>query len=136
MRLLYRSNPSKEEICYRLTTVSFGDKSSPFTSGESVTFLCDKFGDNFPNANETLRHDRYVDDIVQGSVCEQQLLTKYKEVSMLLKIGGFSLSKSWTNSPLLYDYILTQNVDELSVKAADVFNYDDEIIPIKNSRKN
>ena len=46
---------------------------------------------------------------------------------MLLKVGGFSLSKSWTNSPLVYDYILNEKVDELSAKASSVFNYDDEI---------
>jgi len=126
-RFLYRSDPSKEPTLYRLTTVSFGDTSSPFTSSESLTFLCQKFGACFKLADETLRKQRYVDDICQFNNDEEKLLENYKQVATLLSIGGFQLSKSFTNSPLVYDYIMNQKKDELSEKAYRVFNYDDEI---------
>ena len=83
---------------YQWTRILFGNKSSPNASQKVLTTVGELFGEQYPNAKETVDNSCYMDDCVDSRATEfdlQQLVTELPE--MLLK-ADMKLCKFYTNS--------------------------------------
>ncbi len=99
-RFLWRAmDTTKEPEVYRLTTVTFGLTSSPFTSIQTVRDLVDLQRDEFPKAANEIEQNMFVDDVITGDDTVEDASKLTMDLKNLLKNGGFTLRKFISNRP-------------------------------------
>lgn len=96
--ILWRNDPSKPVLTYRLKTVTYGVNSSPFLAIKTLHQLADDEGGDFPEAAEILRTQTYVDDVIAGADSEVDAIRLQSQLISLLLRGGFELRKWASNS--------------------------------------
>lgn len=72
-RFVWRSDESLPIRDYRLTTVTFGQASAPFTATRTLVKLAEEVKDTHPIASAVLLEETYVDDLHYGSHCWDDL---------------------------------------------------------------
>lgn len=104
-RLLYRFQPTGPIETFEMTTVTFGQRSSPFLAIRTLHQLAADEGLAYPEVQQTIYHDLYVDDVVTGADCEESALQLQKDLIKVFKLGGFELRKWCSNAARLLEAI-------------------------------
>lgn len=107
--IYWREDTSVPLKVYQLTTVTYGMTSSPYLANRVVQQLIMDEGKNHPLAAEALQQQIYVDDALLGSNSLEEALHLQEDVVLLLKKGGFELSKWSSNHPKLLENVMQDN---------------------------
>jgi len=91
MRFIWRNGiQNTDPEVWRLTSVAFGFKSSPFQASFTLRKHADLFKDKFPLAQSPIHWNTYMDDTTDGDLCQHkarqmlhQLVALLQEASML-----------------------------------------------------
>ncbi|XP_047996324.1 uncharacterized protein LOC125234163 [Leguminivora glycinivorella] len=95
--IFWRESPDLPLRVYRLNTVTYGMKSSPYLAIRTLRQLADDEEMQFPAAAQLLRSSVYMDDILGGADSIEDAGKLKQELTDLLRSGGFEFSK-WTSS--------------------------------------
>lgn len=98
-RILWRFNQSEPIREYRLTTLVFGIKSSPFIAMRCIKQVANENKFAYPIACSILEEDTFVDDIVSGADSLAEALQVQSDLTHILKKSGFELRKWASNDP-------------------------------------
>ncbi|XP_075991281.1 uncharacterized protein LOC142986630 [Anticarsia gemmatalis] len=101
-RVLWRGNTTSKNHDvdikdYRLKTVTFGTASAPYLAIKALMKLAEDEGKPYPEAAKIIREDFYVDDVMSGGDTTEQAICLSKDVTTILKRGGFELQK-WASN--------------------------------------
>ena len=91
---------------YIWNSILFGNVASPNGSQKVLSSVCDMFGKEFPEAEETLRHSLYMDDASDSRPTEEKALATAQQLIQLLDKCTMPIHKFYTNSTLVI-----QNLD-------------------------
>ena len=83
----------KDIVTLRFTRVPFGCVSSPFLLGATLQEHLNTLRQNYPETVAELRNDLYVDDVISGGTCEQEVTKVKEEAKEIFDQGGFTLHK-------------------------------------------
>ena len=104
-RFIWRASEDEPLRDCRLTTVTFGEASAPFTATRTLVKLAEDLQSSHPKASSIIRHDSYVDDIHNGEFSEEELMGSCNQLIEALQSAGFSLRKFSTNSCALREQL-------------------------------
>lgn len=96
-RILWRTEPEADLQTYKLTTVTFGTASAPYTAIRVMHQLATDEGERFPRAAVSVRCQMYVDDILDGADDIETAVQLQTELVEMLRTGSFHLRK-WTSN--------------------------------------
>lgn len=102
-RILWRMNGELNE--YKLTRVTFGTASAPYLATKALHQLAIDEEINFPIASTTTKLDYYIDDFLSGSDNLEESCEVYRQMTGLMKAGGFQLQKWASNNRDFEDYV-------------------------------
>ncbi|XP_071581643.1 uncharacterized protein [Temnothorax nylanderi] len=122
-RILWRPPKSLLILLYRLLTVTYGQKASPFLALCSLLQLARDEGKHFPDAVSIIEESTYVDDVLFGADDILSLLEKRKQLVGMMNRGGFPLRKWAANSAEL----LTDIPDDQRESSDHPINRDDTL---------
>ena len=91
---------------YVWNSILFGNVASPNGSQKAIATACDLFGEEFPEAVETLRNSFYMDDASDSRPTEEQALETAKQLLGIMDKVSMPIHKFYSNSPLVL-----QNID-------------------------
>lgn len=112
-KILWRSSPDQLLREYTLTTVAYGTKAAPFLAMMTLKQLANDERHNFPEAAAILETSFYMDDLLCSTDSIQSAIKLKKDLTKLLKSGGFNLRKWSSNeAQLLHDEGSTSNIPE------------------------
>jgi hypothetical protein len=83
----------KDFVTLHFTRVPFGCVSSPFLLGATLQEHLNTLEQNYPETVAELRNDLYVDDVISGGTCEQEVTKVKEEAKEIFDQGGFTLHK-------------------------------------------
>ncbi|KAF0689189.1 Integrase catalytic domain-containing protein, partial [Aphis craccivora] len=104
-RLLYRFQPTDPVQVFEMTTVTFGQRSSPFLAIRTLHQLAADEAANHPEVQKVIYTDLYVDDVATGTKCEESALRLQQDLINVFKRGGFDLRKWSSNSIALLEAV-------------------------------
>uniref|UniRef100_A0A2S2NFZ7 Reverse transcriptase domain-containing protein n=1 Tax=Schizaphis graminum TaxID=13262 RepID=A0A2S2NFZ7_SCHGA len=104
-RLLFRFQPSDPVQTYEMSTVTFGQRSSPFLAIRTLHQLAEDEAKAYPNVQKVIYQDLYVDDVVTGADSEEEALKLQQEVIKVFERGKFELQKWSSNAPALLEAV-------------------------------
>ena len=108
LRLLWWDNddPTEQPSDYELTCHTFGLTSSPFVCNYVLKYLAEKNESLFHKETiDTVKNNFYVDDCLKSVKTDNEAITLVSELSRLLSLGGFDLTKWVSNSPDVMSHI-------------------------------
>ncbi|XP_062526540.1 uncharacterized protein LOC134199505 [Bombyx mori] len=105
-RIVWRTSPEQTIRDYRLRTVTFGVKSSPYLALRTIKQLAQDEAERFKLASPVLLNDVFVDDVVSGEDSEVSALALQQELIGICGAAGFELRKWHSNSPALLAAVL------------------------------
>ncbi|XP_043259316.1 uncharacterized protein LOC122401314 [Colletes gigas] len=108
-KILWRECENETIRVFQLNTVTQGTASAPFLASRTLHQLADDEGHKFPLAAISLKNDFYVDDLLSGANTIQEALELKRQVTQILKLGGFELHKWASNKS---EVIARANNDE------------------------
>jgi len=94
---------------YWLSIFFFGTASTPFIAIRVVRQLAEDERENYPLAEEVLKHEIYVDDIISGDHTISAAQNKSFQIQNALKSANMKLRKWSSNDIALLDRILSSN---------------------------
>ncbi|XP_063636148.1 uncharacterized protein LOC134806757 [Cydia splendana] len=97
-RILWRKNTSDPVKDYRLLRVTFGTASAPYLAVKTLQQVAEDEGKEYPLASKTIKEDFFMDDLMTGSDTVQVAVDVAKQITEILKKGGFALQKWASNS--------------------------------------
>lgn len=100
-RIVWRSSPNEPLQDYRLTTVVYGLKPSPYLALRTLHQLVQDEGQAYPLASNAILNHTYVDDVVTGSSSLDEANALKDELIDLCSKAGFTLRKWSSNNPSL-----------------------------------
>ncbi|XP_031333985.1 uncharacterized protein LOC116163998 [Photinus pyralis] len=115
-----RNQPIRE---YQLNTVTYGTAAAPYLAIKTLQQLAEDEKEEYPYAARVTLQDFYVDDILSGANSIPQVVQLQKELTNMLKKGGFQLHKWAANK----EETLTTIPMEARDPAVAEFNNDDQI---------
>ncbi|XP_022832263.1 uncharacterized protein LOC111360545 [Spodoptera litura] len=104
-RILWRENPDVKIQVLRHLRVTFGTSSAPYLAVRSLQQLAQDEGAEFPLAKNRVLSDFYMDDLMTGCQTIEEGVETYKQISEMLKRGGFQLQKWASNNKVLLKLI-------------------------------
>ncbi|XP_018315341.1 uncharacterized protein [Mycetomoellerius zeteki] len=118
-RILWRDNVRSDIKGFELTTVTYGTSSASYLATRCLTYLAEQHEATFPVGSRCVRQDFYMDDMLTGAdtITEAELIVK--EVTQLLRLGLFELSKWASNCPQLLDYVGGQHGDSIVISSSE-----------------
>ncbi|XP_043263007.1 uncharacterized protein LOC122403517 [Colletes gigas] len=108
-KILWRECENETIRVFKLNTVTQGTASAPFLASRTLHQLADDEGHKFPLAAISLKNDFYVDDLLSGANTIQEALELKRQVTQILRLGGFALHKWASNKS---EVIARSNIDE------------------------
>ncbi|KAL0882691.1 hypothetical protein ABMA27_001114 [Loxostege sticticalis] len=96
-RILWRDEPEEEIKEYELRTVTFGTASAPYLAVRALHQVAIDEGREHPHAAENILNNFYMDDLMTGSHSVEEGVELYRQISEILKKGGFKLQK-WNSN--------------------------------------
>lgn len=102
-RIIYRKSAKDPVSEYWLTVVTCGLRSSPYNAVRTLNQCAYDHGQQYQQAAKIVLTDFYVDDLLTSMDTEAQALQIKGEVTALLKLGGFELTKWCSNYPAIMD---------------------------------
>jgi len=118
-RILWRSNPEAEINAYELVTLTYGTAPASYLATRCLLHLADQYASRFSFGSVCLKQDFYVDDMLTGADTIEEAQLIREEITQILSLGAFELSKWASNEPEL-------------LRSAGTLN--DELVPIKDER--
>ncbi|XP_062712200.1 uncharacterized protein LOC134289763 [Aedes albopictus] len=115
-QILWRGSPSEPIRTYQLKTVTYGLASSPFHAARVLNQLADDEGQRFPLAVPVVLKGTYVDDVITGDDDHDKMAETCKQLSEMMKCGGFVLRK-WASN---YKTVLRHVPEELWETSAEL----------------
>lgn len=97
-RIVWRSDPTEPLGEYRLLTVTFGTSCAPYLAVKTLRRTAMDEGSNFPEAKRIILHDFYMDDLLSGKDNIEEAIEVQRQITTILKLGGFKLQKWCSNS--------------------------------------
>lgn len=95
--IVWRDNPEDSCKAYKLLTVTFGTASAPYLAVRTLLQLAEDEKHQFPIAAEIVKESFYMDDLMLGCSNTSEALEAYRQLTQLLKRGGFELQK-WSSN--------------------------------------
>lgn len=92
-----------------MTTVTFGQRSSPYLAIRTLHQLAIDEGLIYPDVKRVIYNDLYVDDIVTGTNCEEVALQLQQDIISVFKSGSFELRKWSINSVRLLEAVQSEH---------------------------
>jgi len=86
-----------------MTTVTFGQRSSPILEIRTLLQLGSDEAGDYSDVQRVLRNDLYVDNVVTGAYCVESALQLQQNLIKVLKKGQFELRKWSSNSVKVLD---------------------------------
>lgn len=83
---------------YKLTTVTFGTASAPYTAIEPLHRIAHDESSRYPLAANVLKNETYVDDVYTGSHTIEDTIAIRDQIQSALKSAGMMLHKWASNS--------------------------------------
>ncbi|XP_045540617.1 uncharacterized protein LOC106708519 [Papilio machaon] len=146
-RIYWRENPDAELQHLRHLRVTFGTSSAPYLAVRSLQQLAYDEGSDFPLIKDKVLFDFYMDDLMSGCESTEDGLEIYKQLTEMLRRGGFQLQKWSSNSSSLMNLIKegqdVNNVREIKLdevskilgltwnKVTDEFEYTVNLPPLE-----
>lgn len=109
--ILWRKSSDQPLSTFKLTTVTYGQNSSPFLAIKTLAQLADDEGHDFPQAAEVLKKHTYVDDVITGASTVEDALQLQQQLISLLQRGGFELRKWSSNSYQLLEALPQEHLE-------------------------
>ncbi|XP_063383605.1 uncharacterized protein LOC134669918 [Cydia fagiglandana] len=97
-RIVWRSDAQKPIEDYKLVTVTFGTSCAPYLAIKTLRQVAIDEGQEYPEAQRIILEDFYMDDVLSGQETEDEAKRNQKEITAILKKGGFELQKWSSNS--------------------------------------
>ncbi|XP_063540783.1 uncharacterized protein LOC134749694 [Cydia strobilella] len=97
-RIVWRTDVNKPIEDYKLLTVTFGTSCAPYLAIKTLRQVAIDDGQEYPEAQRIILEDFYMDDVLSGHETEDQAKRNQKEITEILKKGGFELQKWSSNS--------------------------------------
>ncbi|XP_055543232.1 uncharacterized protein LOC129728796 [Wyeomyia smithii] len=94
-------NTENRPTTFELTTVTYGCSSAPYLATRVLTQLATDEAAEFPLASRIVKQDSYVDDFLTGGNSPAEVIEIYKQLSEMLRRGGFGVHKFCSNSELV-----------------------------------
>lgn len=104
-RIFWRSNPKDEIREYCLTTVIYGQTSSPVTAIMVMQEGASKLKEKYPRAAEFIKEDFYMDDGFSGANDENDAIKLVNDLTIIFNSMGLPLNKWKSNSQQLMNYV-------------------------------
>lgn len=96
-RILYRRSTSDPITEYWLTVVTYGMKSSPYNAIKTLNQCATDHEQHYGQAAKIVMNDFYFDDMLTSMDTEAEAIRMKEQVTNLLKLGGFELTKWCSN---------------------------------------
>ncbi|XP_061729288.1 uncharacterized protein LOC133534210, partial [Cydia pomonella] len=96
--IVWRTDTKKPIEDYKLLTVTFGTSCAPYLAIKTLRQVAIDEGQEYPEAQRIILEDFYMDDVLSGHETEEQAKRNQKEITAILKKGGFELQKWSSNS--------------------------------------
>ena len=107
LRFLWRDQDD-QLLTYRFCRVVFGINSSPFLLNATIQHHMGNYLTGNENITKQFIRDLYVDDSTTSVNSVEEGMSFYDFAKTSLKEGGFNLTKWYTNSPDLMNYIVSR----------------------------
>ncbi|XP_018364348.1 PREDICTED: uncharacterized protein LOC108762043, partial [Trachymyrmex cornetzi] len=102
-RILWRNSPQDKLKTFELLTLTYGTASASFLAIRVIHKLAEDESELFPIGSRIILRDFYVDDLLTGSSTLEEALEIKKQITELLKKGGFELTKWSANHHALLE---------------------------------
>ncbi|XP_063391167.1 uncharacterized protein LOC134676697 [Cydia fagiglandana] len=132
-RILWRQDESEELKEYRMLRVTFGTAPAPYLAVKTLQKIAideeeKQLGKQTNNHDEvaikTIKEDFYMDDMLSGAATVEEAIAIAKEVTRILKQGGFQLMK-WSSNNI--EFMKSIDEDKRSANAQIELNLDGTI---------
>lgn len=97
-KILWRDNSEDDIKEYILNTVTYGTASASFLAIRCLRELGHLHSEKYKESSSIILSDFYVDDLITGTETIQRAITIQKQVTSILKSGGFPISKWVSNN--------------------------------------
>ncbi|XP_053618244.1 uncharacterized protein LOC128679812 [Plodia interpunctella] len=112
-RILWRSDVKSPVKAYRLLTVTFGTASAPYLAVRTLQQIAKDEGDAYPEAAKAIKSDFWMDDLMSGQDSVEKAIEVARDISNILRKGGFILQK-WSSNSM--DVLKEFNPKDISTK--------------------
>jgi len=99
IRFLWRDSPDEEPSMYQFERTVFGEVSVPSRANYTMRQNADKNGEDLPLGVKAVYKHLYMDDGLPSTDSHKEAIEMRKQMSELLRRGGFCLHKWLTNDP-------------------------------------
>lgn len=99
------SPDDKRLVDFRMNTVTFGVKSSPYVASRILLQMAQDLKEQFPHATTTVETSFYMDDVLTGAESVTEALQLRQDLNAILAHGGMKLCKWRSNNNELLDSI-------------------------------
>lgn len=96
-KILWRKDEGEPVRVYQLKTVTYGHTCAPHSTIRALMQCANDNREQYPRGAKIVKNCFYVDDLLTGADTEEDALDIRKEVTSLLKKGGFNITKWKTN---------------------------------------
>lgn len=96
-RIVWRNDPSEPIQDFALNRLTFGTSCAPFIAIRSMNQLAEDEKSKYPDAATVIINDAYVDDVISGGDDVPSVQKLQRELSEMMKSGGFELKK-WASN--------------------------------------
>ena len=97
LRFLWREDPSTEVAVFQYVRHIFGSKDSPTCANYALKRTATDNAEDFPNVAQSVQTNFYMDDYLESSPTAEEAIQKAKDLTKLLSIGEFKLTKFMSN---------------------------------------
>ncbi|XP_053954492.1 uncharacterized protein LOC128860779 [Anastrepha ludens] len=121
-RIVWRSNPSLPITDYRMLRVTYGIASASHLAVKSMQQTAKQSSNTFQKAVDVILKDFYMDDLLTGASSKSELKALQRNVSDILREGGFELRKWASNCTELNETIAreSKNISHYTVDGNNV----------------
>ena len=99
MRFLWRESPEEEPSVYQFERTVFGEVSAPSRANYTMRRNADENGEDLPLGVKAVYKHFYMDDGLPSTDSQEEAIEMRKQMTELLRRGGFRLHKWLTNDP-------------------------------------
>lgn len=108
-RILWRNDKTSDVQTFELVTVTYGTAAASYLATRCLLDLAERYENEFPLGSLHLKRNFYVDDMLTGADSKSEALAIRDQITQLLKLGSFELSKWGSNCPELLEGIRNQS---------------------------
>lgn len=113
-KILWRNEEKDPVQVYELKTVTYGQACAPHCAVRALVQCAYDHEKTFPDAAKIARECFYVDDLLTGASTLERVAEIQREITSLLKLGGFNITK-WKTNGAFEEYVELEKSEEPSV---------------------